>query len=337
MSEIRLKRAAYINNLDKICSKIGSKDKVILVLKDNAYGHGAGVIAKEVSKYGIKFCAVKDEIEAREIGEYFKRVLILSHIPTGSESDEFIYAVNDISNLSNLKRGSKIHLAIDTLMHRNGIALEEIELACKLAYENGLKICGAYTHFRSADELNSDYFVQKRNFEFSKEKILKLTRLNKENLVFHSHNSAATERFHELNDEYIRVGIAQYGYAQFDESLGLERVLELWANKISQRELKKGQCVGYNAKFCAEENMQIATYDLGYADGLLRYDGDGELTLANGKRLLGKMSMDSFSCEDSGDRICVFDDARVWAKFFNTIEYEILAKLSRNIKRIWID
>ena len=43
--------------------------------------------------------------------------------------------------------------------------------------------------------------------------------------------------------------------------------------------------------------------------------------------------MDSFSLADVGERVCVFDDARVWAKFFKTIEYDILVKLSPFIKR----
>ena len=46
--------------------------------------------------------------------------------------------------------------------------------------------------------------------------------------------------------------------------------------------------------------------------------------------------MDSFSCADLGERVCVFDDARVWAKFFDTIEYEILAKLSPFIPRVLV-
>jgi len=152
-------------------------------------------------------------------------------------------------------------------------------------------------------------------------------------LVFHSHNSAATERFGELADECVRVGIAAYGYAQFDESLGLKRVASLWAHKVSGRVLKKGQCAGYGAKFCASEDMQIAVYDLGYGDGLLRYAGEGELKTAGGQRLLGKMSMDSFCCEDAGDKICVFDDASVWADFFGTISYDVLTKLSPSILR----
>lgn len=334
MSEILLNQAAYLGNLDKICTKAGGKDRVILVLKDNAYGHGARLVASKASEFGIKFAAVKNEAEAFEIREFFKQILILSHIPNGDENSDFIYAINDISALKTIKKSSKIHLAIDTLMHRNGICLDEIKTAFEIAKEREICICGAYTHFCSADELNSDYFVQREKFKLAKNLILDLT--DGKNLIFHSHNSAALERFHSLDDELVRVGMAQYGYSQFSDSLGLERVLKLYANRISTRLVRAGQKIGYGGKFCAKEDMQVGNYDLGYGDGLLRYNGEGELVLAEGEKILGKMSMDNFSAKDLGNRVCVIDDARVWAKFFNTIEYEILVKLSPNIPRKFV-
>lgn len=333
MSELVLNRSAYIHNLTKICAKAGGKDRVILVLKDNAYGHGAALVGREAASYGIKFCAVKNEAEARELEPFFEHILILSHIPTGGESEQFIYAVNDISLIAKFKQGARVHIAVDTLMHRNGVAIDEVRAACEAALVHGLQICGAFTHFRSAEELSSDYFVQRQNFAAVKVVVREIC--GGSNLTFHSHNSAATERFGELADECVRVGIAAYGYAQFDESLELKRVASLWAHKVSGRVLKKGQCAGYGAKFCASEDMKIAVYDLGYGDGLLRYAGEGKLKTAGGQRLLGKMSMDSFCCEDVGDKICVFDDARVWADFFGTISYDVLTKLSPSINRRW--
>ncbi len=333
MSELVLNRSAYIHNLTKICAKAGGKDRVILVLKDNAYGHGAALVGREAASYGIKFCAVKNEIEACELEPFFEHILILSHIPHGGESERFIYAVNDISLIAKFKKGARVHIAVDTLMHRNGVAIDEVRAACEAALTHGLQICGAFTHFRSAEELSGDYFVQRQNFAAAKAVVRAIC--GGSNLTFHSHNSAATERFGELAGECVRVGIAAYGYAQFDESLELKHVASLWAYKVSGRVLKKGQCAGYGAKFCASEDMKIAVYDLGYGDGLLRYTGEGELKTAGGQRLLGKMSMDSFCCEDVGDKICVFDDARVWADFFGTISYDVLTKLSPSINRRW--
>ncbi|WP_169754925.1 alanine racemase [Campylobacter curvus] len=337
MSEIRLNKKAYIHNLTQISNKAGGKERVMLVLKDNAYGHGAKLIAAAASEFGIKFCAVKSQSEALEIKQNFEKILILSHIANGDEDQNFIYAINDMKGLSRIKRGTRIHLAIDTNMHRNGLKFSELEAAFGLIKERGLALEGAYTHFRASDEMNADYFVQRQNFKEAKAEILRLCeKFAMPHPIFHSHNSAALERFDEFDDDMVRVGIAQHGYAQFDDSLNLKPVLSLWAQKVSERVLKAGQCVGYGAKFCADKDINIATYDLGYGDGLLRYAGDGELPLANGKAMLGKMSMDSFSCEDAGEWVCVFDDANVWARYFDTINYDILVKLSPNIKRKFV-
>ena len=212
-------------------------------------------------------------------------------------------------------------------MHRNGILPQHFKRAYEKARQQGLRVEGLLTHFSSADELDASYFTQRLEFERVKERAKKLD----ENLLFHSHNSAALFRCKALaKDELCRVGLAQFGYS----TKALRPVLSLYAHRLSSRLLKKGQCLGYGRAFCAPRDMRVATYDLGYADGLFRYDGQGELRLASGAAMLGRMSMDSFSCEDLGTRLCVFKDASVFARFFHTIEYEILSKLSPHIKRV---
>ncbi|WP_069637938.1 alanine racemase [Campylobacter pinnipediorum] len=337
MSKIKLDTKAYKNNLSQITNKIGSKDRIILVFKDNAYGHGATVLAPLVRELGFKFCAVKDEREAFELVDFFEKILVLSHIPNGDENSEFIYAINDIASLRKIKNNTKIHLAIDTLMHRNGICYDELDLAFEIIKDKNIILLGAFTHFRSADILNADYFVQKQKFNATKEKIRNFCiSQNFQNPIFHSHNSAGLERVYELDDELVRIGMSQFGYCQFNNSLLLKPVLSLWADKVSDRVLKAGSSVGYGAKFTTAKDIKIATYDLGYGDGLLRYNGIGELFLANKNQILGTMSMDSFSCIDGGDSVCVFDNATVFAKYFNTIEYDILVKLSPFIQRVLV-
>lgn len=334
MSEIIIDKNAYIHNLTQISNKIGSKERVFVILKDNAYGHGATIIAEMANEFGIKTAVVRSEEEAREISSFFSQIIILSHIPNGLESDDYIYGINSIKGLQNIRSGTFVHLGIDTLMHRNGLDFNELDEAFKIAKQKKIIISGAYTHYRSADEMSGEFLIQKQNFAIAKAKIHELCEKN--NMIkpiFHSHNSAATERDNEFDDESIRVGIAQFGYAQFDDSLNLKPVLSLWANKISDRLLKSGQSVGYGGVWTAGDDIKIATYDLGYGDGLLRYNGIGELRLADGTKMLGKMSMDSFSCEDKGDKICVFDNAKIFADFFGTICYDILVKLKPNIKR----
>lgn len=337
MGQIRLNAKAYTHNIAQIAAKAGGIKRVILILKDNAYSHGLSLIAPKARQLGIDFVAVKNETEARQIAGLFSQILILSHLINGKENAQFIYAINELNALSKIAANSRIHLAFDTLMHRNGLALNELERAFEIIKERNLRLEGVYTHFRSSDEISCEYFIQRQIFNQIKQEVLKICDvLAMPKPIFHSKNSAATERFKTSDDELVRVGIAQFGYSTFDESLNLTPVLSLWANRLSARVLKKGQKIGYNGAYTASNDMAVATYDLGYGDGLLRYNGKGELRLANGEKMLGKMSMDSFSSADVGEWVCVFADVREWAKFFNTIEYDVLTKLNPLIPRVWV-
>lgn len=330
MALITLDKKAYEDNLTQIATKAGGFDKIICVLKDNAYGHGVELIAPLAKALGVNFIALKNEAQAFFLQGFFKHILILSHRPNGKENADFIYALNAKQDLAKLKKGTRIHLKIDTGMHRNGILLDELEEVFDKAKRFNIYIEGIFTHFAGADELDSSYFTQKKAFEKAKQKALNLS---SQRLIFHSHNSAALFRCENLpQDELCRIGLAQFGYNEPN----LQKVLKLYAHRLSFRTLKAGQRLGYGGVFSTDKDIQIATYDLGYADGLFRFNGRGELKLANQALMLGRMSMDSFSCEDFGEQICVFEDASEWAKFFNTIEYEILVKLSPFIPRILV-
>lgn len=330
MPQIKIKQEAYKHNLEQIALKAKGIKNIICVLKDNAYGHGAKLIAPLAKSLGVEFIALKNEKEALELQTMFENILILSHRPNGKENEAFIYAINDIKDIHKFKQGTKIHIAVDTGMHRNGIKLNELEKAFKLICEYKLQLLGAFTHFSNADEMDASFFVQKELFKQAKSK---LNALSQKKLCFHSYNSAALLRCDCLpEDELCRVGLVQFGYG--NETL--KKVLSLHAFKLSSRALLKGEALGYGRTFIALKDMQIATYDLGYADGLFRCDTQEKLCLADGTKLLGRISMDSFSCEDKGDEVCVFDDAEIWAKAFKTISYEILVKLHPNIPRVLI-
>ncbi len=344
MAQIQISKSAYEHNIRQIANKVGGAQNIIAVLKDNAYGHGAKIIAPIAAQMGVIWACVKNESEADEIEKHFENILILSHIANGNENSRYIYAINDLQNLNRLKSGAKTHLNIDTLMHRNGVRFDEIKTAFEIAKKRNIEICGAFTHFRASDELSGDFYTQRANFSEAKSLILQtLAEAGGKNansvatFVFHASNSAAIERTSFFDNELVRSGIAQYGYSQWSEGLDLKSVLSLWADRISRRVLKKGERIGYGGVFEAKCDMAVATYDLGYGDGLWRFNGEGDFRCASGERILGKISMDSFSCEDGGEKVCVFDDAKIWAAAANTIEYDILVKLSPLIPRVLVD
>ncbi len=91
MSKIVLSKTAYIHNLTQISSQIGSKDRIISVLKDDAYGHGTGLMARISSGSGIKWAWRKSVDGGLEIFPLFKNIIRGTYIPTGKEDDQVIY------------------------------------------------------------------------------------------------------------------------------------------------------------------------------------------------------------------------------------------------------
>ncbi|MDF1882096.1 alanine racemase, partial [Sulfurimonas sp. MAG313] len=99
MSYITLNKSAFFNNLDIISKKTGDTDKIALVLKDNAYGHGLLEIASMAKEYGIKRAVVRGETEALEIKEYFDYILILSPESSCRFLHNFVYTINSLESI----------------------------------------------------------------------------------------------------------------------------------------------------------------------------------------------------------------------------------------------
>jgi len=330
MPYIKLDRSALLHNLDIITQRAGGKERIAAVLKDNAYGHGLELMAAMLKEYGITKAVVRTKVEAYKIKELFDCILILADEP--KTDPKLTFAINDIEQLHHTPKASRIELKIDTGMHRNGIAVEQIEEAIEQIVAKELELVGAFTHFRSADTLSSELFWQERNWQEAKERIKQACQKYHIPLPhFHSQNSAALFR-EGLKDDFARVGIAMYGYLEMDEVYEqppLKPVLSLWAKRIATRRLQKGQRVGYGGDFEAQEAMVVSTYDVGYGDGIFRSQ-----RYTKDKEILGRVSMDSIVVEGDEKEICIFDDAKELAHSLGTISYEVLVKLSPFIHRL---
>ncbi len=216
MAYITLNKAHLFHNLDCLSDKAGGKERVMAVLKDNAYGHGLELIARCMAEYGIKKVAVKNIAEAKVVTSLFDEVLVLvDHPSTEPLHPSISLAIHSYDSLQKTHPSTAIHLALDTGMHRNGIGEEEIEKAVAYILEKNLLLKGVFTHFRSADELGSEFFWQRERFYAAKKRIQSL--LPERNIAFHACNSAGLLRCEHLGDEaYARCGIALYGYSPLD-------------------------------------------------------------------------------------------------------------------------
>ncbi len=334
MSYIRVSRANYWHNLSFLSEKLGSVEKLAVVLKDNAYGHGLLEMASLACEFGVKRAIVRSHQEALEIESFFDNIIILLPNISYSYNPKFSLVVNSLESLYSFDNKSALHLKVDTGMHRNGIMMSELEEAFNIIKKQNLNLEALMTHFRSADELSSELFWQMQNWQKIKDKA---TKLSSKKILFHCANSATVLRLQNYEDDFARCGIASFGYHHMPLSFGkfnLKPVMSLHANKISTRFLKMGERVGYGGIFYATKDMQISSYDIGYGDGFFRFNGIGDFSISSGQNILGRISMDSFMLEGDEKEVVVFDNVQDIASFFETISYDILVKLSTSIKRV---
>jgi len=334
MAFIKINKQNFFHNLNQFALKSGSKENIAIVLKDNAYGHGLEVMAQLSQEFGLTQAVVRNYAEAEMIKPYFQHILILGD--TASVDRQCSFVLNSLDDISKAQKGSTVELKVDTGMHRNGVAMHELEEAFPRIKEKGLKLKGVMTHNRSADELSSELFWQTKNFEEVKQHV-KASGFT--NIRFHAFNSASALRLPCEHEELIRLGIGAYGYNELPaiyQTLKLKPVLSLWATKIATRQLNKGERVGYGGQFIAPRNMTISTYDLGYGDGWMRSNSMKPFITAEGLPLLGRVSMDYVILESEKEEVCIMDDALNAGRQVQTISYEIITLLNSDIKRVII-
>ena len=331
MAFIKINKQNFYHNLNQIALKTGSKEKIAIVLKDNAYGHGLVLMAELASAFGIKHAVVRKRDEAKQIDILFQTVLVLGD--TIQKEENISYAINTLEDISKAEKGAKVELKVDTGMHRNGVALNELEEALAALKEKGLLLVGVMTHYRSADVLSSELFWQQKQFESVKERV---HMAGFENIRFHSHNSAAILRMKHFDEDLVRVGIGAYGYneleASFDDAV-LHPVLSLHAKKVSTRVLKKGERVGYGGDLTAKKEMLVSTYDLGYGDGWCRGNTKDPYVTSENLPFLGRVSMDFSILGSDKEEVCIMHNAQLAAAHFETISYEITTALSAEIPK----
>jgi alanine racemase len=333
MGYINLDKKAFLNNASYYGKLLGSKDKICIALKDNAYGHGIDQIAKLSSQYGIKHCMVRDIDEANIASSYgFETILILYEIPKTLYPSSYIFSVNSVEDITKYPKDTKIELKLDTGMSRNGILSKDLVDTIKLIEKQNLNLNGIFTHFCCADE---DDNITKNQEDLFIKMYENIRSIYSKSFRVHCANSAGVHKVNNSLYDIARIGIGLYGYLDIEDySKYLQPVLSLHANKISTRVLQKNDCINYGATYkVPKDNFVVSNYDIGYSDGFFRLNERKKASIENGKDILGRVSMDSLTVQGDADTICIFKDARKLAAVHDTLHYEILTHLHRSIKK----
>ncbi|EAG1637836.1 alanine racemase [Listeria monocytogenes] len=357
---IEIDRAAIRENIKNEQNKLPESVDLWAVVKANAYGHGIIEVARTAKEAGAKgFCvAILDEALAlREAGFQDDFILVLG---ATRKEDANLAAKNHISltvfredwleNLT-LEATLRIHLKIDSGMGRLGIrtAEEARRIEATSTNDHQLQLEGIYTHFATADQLETSYFEQ----QLAKFQTI-LTSLKKRPTYVHTANSAASLLQPQIGFDAIRFGISMYGLTPSTEiktslPFELKPALALYTEMVHVKELAPGDSVSYGATYTATEREWVATLPIGYADGLIRhYSGFHVLVDGEPAPIIGRVCMDQTIIKlprefQTGSKVTIIgkdhgntvtaDDA---AQYLDTINYEVTCLLNERIPRKYI-
>ncbi len=356
---------AIKENLHAIQINLGSKKRIIPVLKANAYGHGSVKVAEYLEEVGYDIFAVALLEEAMELRASGVRATILvlgwvaPHYAHLAVKHDFILTVfqkqwlKEVEALA-LQDTLQIHIKLDTGMGRNGLR-NEAEVSgflSQLSEMQFIKVTGLYTHFASADYKDSAYYKeQMHKFNQLVEIIFQIYK--KESLMIHVGNSGASIQHAMDMPTYSRVGVSLYGmYPSSDikaaNLIKLKPALALKSEIVHVKKMHQGDRVSYGGSYIAKEGDWIGTVAIGYADGWLR-KLQGSTVLVAGKRMsiVGRICMDMLMIKldqhykvgtevtligKNGNAVISIDEI---AERLETINYEVTTNITSRVPRIY--
>ena len=361
--------SALENNFKEI-KRRAKGAKIMAVVKANAYGHGADIVAPFLEKLGADAFAVSNIDEAislRKCG-ITAPVLILGYTPanlaetlSANNISQCVYSLEYARHLSDCASKAdadiNIHLKLDTGMSRLGFDFrgdcdceaQDLLLAAKLPH---LNTEGVFTHFAAAD---SDDGGCVKFTEAQHERFLKGVDFLRENGIcpeyIHCDNSAAICR-EKYTFNTVRPGIILYGLSpdrDFDPDMKLIPVMTLKSVVSFVKTVKKGTPVSYGMTYTAPRDMKIATVAAGYADGYPRkLSNTGELLVCGRRvKVTGRVCMDQLMIDvngigdiKTGDEVILFGkDLSVdeIAEKCGTISYETVCGIAPRVPRIAVE
>ncbi|GAA7532374.1 alanine racemase [Helicobacter pylori] len=376
-----LKRASFVevntaslrHNFNAVKSIVPKDACVMAVVKANAYGAGALKASEIFLQEGANYLGVATLDEALELRSHFSQtpILILGYSPNTNASmlidndlSAMVFSLEQAEVFSQVALKSqkrlKIHLKIDTGMHRLGLepTFKSIETIKKIRALKGLEVEGIFTHLSNADaNIKTHAKNQMKAFNAFLEQLLD------QKIEFqyrHAYNSAGILSLCNGNENRLlnlyRPGIMLYGFypsSEMKESSQtiLKNVISLKARIVQIKRVKKGEFIGYGEHFYTNEETLVGVLALGYADGLMRALGNRIQVAINNQLapLIGKVCMDQCFVKlndieaKEGDEVILFgdksakaNDANEIATLLNTIPYETISTLSKRLERVYI-
>lgn len=380
-SYIELSKSALNNNIDYLKQKAGPQARYSLVVKANAYGHGIEDLLPMVEACGVDHVSVFSMEEARRalsVKRHTCDLMIMgfvddNHLDWVIENDIsfFVFTRERLDAVCNVARQTskpaRIHVEMETGMHRTGFGEDELEYVADKIIENQdvIHLEGLCTHFAGAESMDNFGRIndQIQTFNrlcswFHKEKGLKPE-------YRHVACSAAVLNFPDASMDMVRVGISSYGFWPNNETRTmhlkngqitedpLQQVLS-WKSKVmSVNYVDEDEYVSYGKSYLTNRKSKIATVPVGYGYGFSRNLSNMGHVLINGKRVsvVGAVNMNMMVVDVTdlpnvkvNDEVVLIGrqgDKSITVSSFsdmnNSMNYELLTRLPQPIPRYQVE
>jgi len=355
---------ALVNNLNYYRSEIKPETKLMAMVKASSYGNGSFEIANALQFHKVDYLAVAYADEGIELRKAGITLPIMVMNPD-EESFDGIIAHNlepEIYNFRVLKmlekairrniiprnKPVKLHLKIDTGMHRLGFEEKDIDVLIeKIKANTRLYVQSIFTHLAASDDPAQKQFSETQINSFISISGA-ISRKFDYKILRHVLNTAGITAFPHAQFDMVRLGIGMYGISPDEKDQHLLENVSTMKSTISQiKIIKKGNTIGYGRSGIAGHDMKLATIAIGYADGLSRQLGNGKgHLLVDGKLVpvIGNVCMDMCMIDitgldvKEGDEVIIFGKERSiyqLAEEMGTIPYEVLTGISKRVKRVY--
>ncbi len=345
------------------------KNKVMALVKADAYGHGIIECSKALEKIGADYLGVASIEEAERIRQNGIKtpVLCIGAVPMGDEdfclsvdAEQAVTSLDDVLRLENAcvknKKIKAIHIKINSGMNRLGVRTKDeldkiLEVIKSSEY---LKLAGVFTHFASSDSFDKDYTLNQA--KVFKDFVEQIRQKGFNEFITHCANSGAILSYPEFKFDMVRAGIILYGYYPSDEveyCVKIQPVLSFETAIVAINKINKGDKISYGGTFTADKDMLVAVLPVGYGDGYKRLNSNIGHVLINGKkaRITGRVCMDMTMVDISdisdakvGDKAVLigsqgeeFISADHLASWAQTINYEIPLSITTRVKKQYVE
>ncbi|MGH2379019.1 MAG: alanine racemase [Candidatus Limnocylindria bacterium] len=335
--------------------------QVIAVVKADAYGHGAEMVAETALEAGAVMVAVFTVEEAVLLRRTLREgpILVLGGASDAAEAEAAVASslavtVWDESRARALAAAARaagrtvpVHLKVDTGLTRLGVLPgEALERWNDIAAIPGLELDGIFTHFATADDAG-DTFAAEQLRRFA---AVVGTLPSKPRLVHASASAGLAALGLVPPCNAVRPGLAVYGlYTATHLPTPHLRPALRWSSRIHRVvKVPAGTGVGYGHDYRTHRSGRIATVPVGYGDGLPRSARRADV-LVRGRRVqvANRVAMDLFMLDVTdvpdareGDEVVLIGEqdgehlpAEDLAASCGTINYEIVTNIRQRVPR----